>query len=505
MTIVQIAQGELRGTEDSGVLRFAGIPFAEPPTGQRRFRPPEAHAGWDGVRDASTFGPTSVQGPDPLMMLTGADPEPIDEDCLYLNVWTPGTDGAKRPVMVWIHGGGFLMGSGSSPVYHGQRFVERGDVVYVSFNYRLGALGFLHLAHLDPDYAGSGNNGILDQVAALEWVRDNIAAFGGDPDNVTIFGESAGGMSVCTLLGMPAAKGLFHRAIAQSGAAHNVQDEKQAAAITDGLFEKLGVSSIEELLSVDAEEFAKVQDDLMGLVSTELTAATRDEGRTEGIRLPFQPVHDGAALPEPPLEAVRNGLSAHVEFLSGTNLDEVKLFEIMMQGTVSDELVDKRLDHLFGDHQRARSAYENGHGGLDAPGLASAVYTDAIFRQPAIRLSEVQSEHQASTYHYLFTWATSTMGGMLGSCHALEIPFVFDNLDAPGLSILVGEGVPEGLSEAMQDAWIAFARTGNPAHPGLPDWPGYSPASRSVMEFGVTTRLLDDPYRDIRELWNTVL
>src|SRR3712207_215533 len=240
---VMTAVGEVAGELGDGVHVFRGIPYARPPVGELRFRPPQPPEPWAGARPATAFGSIAMQSPSPLENLFGAAERPsMSEDCLYLNIWTPGLDGARRPVMVWIHGGAFVTGSGSTPWYDGTRFAARGDVVVVTLNYRLGAFGFLHLADLiGESFVGSGNAGILDQAAALAWVRDNIAAFGGDPENVTIFGESAGAMSVGTLLALPAARGLFQRAILQSGAASNAMSRERANEVAGRLLEALGI------------------------------------------------------------------------------------------------------------------------------------------------------------------------------------------------------------------------------------------------------------------------
>ncbi len=252
-THVRTDKGEVVGIEHRGVLRFSGIPYAAPPVGPRRYLPPEPHDGWSGVLDATAYGAICPQPPMMLAQLLGEEPEPEHEDCLFLNVFTPACDDAARPVMVWIHGGGFMMGSGSSAMYDGAHLVRRGDVVVVTINYRLGALGFLHTDDLGHG-EGTANAGIADQIQALRWVRDNIAAFGGDPANVTIFGESAGAMSVGTLLGTPAAQGLFHRAILQSGAAHNVSTLTHAGEVREALLARLGGGGVERLRSAPLAE-----------------------------------------------------------------------------------------------------------------------------------------------------------------------------------------------------------------------------------------------------------
>src|SRR5881227_538669 len=255
MTIVETTSGTVRGREKNGIQDFRGIPYAAPPVGELRFRPPQPVEPWNGVRDATAFGPMAMQTQGAMETMFGAPPRPMSEDCLTLNVWTPGLDDARRPVMVWIHGGGFLFGTGATPWYDGRSFA-RDDIVLVTINYRLGAFGFLHID-------GQGNNGILDQVAALEWVRDNIAAFGGDPGNVTAFGESAGAMSVGTLLGLPAAKGLFVKAIPESGAGHSAKTEAEAGAIAGEFLAEIGVDPgpgvIDRLRAVPADKLLEGQ------------------------------------------------------------------------------------------------------------------------------------------------------------------------------------------------------------------------------------------------------
>ena len=299
---------------------FRGIPFARPPVGNLRFRPPEAPEPWTGVRSAREFGASAQQG-DLFLHAGGWDVGKRDEDCLYLNVTTPGADAARRPVLFWIHGGIYIVGSGSQSLYDAETLVQRGDVVVVTINYRLGAFGFLHLNDLlGEEFGASGNAGTLDQLAALRWVRDNIEAFGGDPANVTIFGESAGGMSVATLMGMPSAAGLFRRAIPQSGAAHAVSTRERATQIATGLLDELGIAlgDATRLREISAGEILAARDELSG------TAV----GGGDGI-MDYQPVVDGDALPQPPIEAIRAGSSANIDMLIGTTRDEWNLFSAL--------------------------------------------------------------------------------------------------------------------------------------------------------------------------------
>jgi para-nitrobenzyl esterase len=499
---VDTTGGRIEGIEKRGVLRFAGIPFAEPPVGPRRWLPPAPHPGWSGVRDASRFGPVAMQTNGTLEALAGGSGPDWEEDCLFLNVWTPAPDGAGRPVMVWIHGGGFSTGAGSVPWYDGSSLVQRGDVVVVTVNYRLGALGWLDLRSLDWSLASSGNLGLLDQIAALEWVRDNIAAFGGDPGNVTVFGESAGGMSIGTLMGTPSAAGLFHRAIPQSGAAHNVARPDDAAEVAEAVMEALGARDLEALRAVPAADLLAAQ----GKVSEELTRRRAKRPSGAGLGLPFSPVLDGVVLPRYPLEAIREGSAAQVDLLTGSTAEEWKLFGLMLRNVEDEETILRRLGRVVEDPAELAAAYRQSRTDASHDDVWTAILTDRIFRIPAIRLAEAQAEHRPeSTFAYLFEWRSSAFDGRLGSCHALDVPFTFGTLDAPGARMFTGEDAPVALSEAMQDAWTAFARTGSPAHPGLPAWPAYDKEARATMHLGDPCHLEHDPGPTERAAWDGVL
>lgn len=505
--VVKTRFGEIRGVEEDGVKIFRGIPFAAPPTGELRFRAPLPPATWSGVRDASAFAPTAPQSQRDMQLVRSAVQEERSEDCLYLNVYTPGSDDAARPVMVWIHGGGFQTGSGSGALYDGGPLARRGDLVVVTINYRLGALGFMDLASLGGEAIGAVSNaGIRDQIAALEWVRDNIEGFGGDPHSVTIFGESAGGMSVGTLLGAPRARGLFHRAIAQSGAAHHVHTPDDAARVAEVLLSELGVAKddLARLRTVAADDFVAAQ--VRSL--PRLRAVAR-------LGLAFTPVVDGDVLPRTPLEAVRSGLARDVALMIGTTRDKWHLFRMMDPRSADldeDALLQRVASRIGGGDPAARArhiadVYRRAHGDdVSASDLFSAIETDRMFRIPAIRLAEAQREHAEQVFKYLFTWESPMAGGRLGACHALELPFVFGRLDLPGISRFFGGGPEaEDLSERMMDAWLAFARTGNPAHPGLPDWPVYAPQDRATLVLGPETKLAHAPGEAERLAWEGLL
>jgi para-nitrobenzyl esterase len=562
--IVQTSAGGLRGTRAGGLFIFRGVPFARPPTGARRFRPPERPVAWAGVRDATRFGPAAPQSLGLLGPVFSLGITRTDEDCLFLNVWTPGLDSHRRPVLVWIHGGAFVLGAGSQSLYDGAVLARRGDVVVVTINYRLGSLGFLRLREESGGrIPASGNEGLLDQIAALEWVRDEIAGFGGDPGNVTLFGESAGAMSCAALLGAPRARGLFHRAILQSGAANYVSKAETASAVAEELLAALRIRPrrIERLLSLPPERLVEAQARLFFTLRPGLKpvapvlAVLRGLGRAGGALvaplkrklpllssvvwpltvpwralqlllvlprvwpqgLPLQPVLDGDLFPRHPLEAIAEGIPRDVPVLVGTNLDEVKLFRFMdRQARRLDEagliarcerVIPGRDERGVSWGRRAVEVYRRARaarGESTEPGeLWSAIESDRTFRYPAMRLAELASARQPRTVAYLFTWRSPFAGGALGACHALELPFVFGTLGHPLLRGFTGSGPEAGaLAERIQDAWIAFARAGNPSHPALPEWPGYEPKRRATMILGRESRVELAPRQEERAFWD---
>lgn len=503
--IASTIYGEIEGIDENGISTFRGIPFAKPPIGDLRFRAPERPDKWTGVRDATQAGAAPPQVSDSYF--PAMSPREIDEDCLYLNVWTPAADAGGRPVMVWIHGGGFLSGAGSLPWYRGNKIAARHDVVVVSINYRLGALGFMYLNELaSPELGASTNIGMRDQIAALEWVRENIESFGGDPGNVTIFGESAGGMSVGTLLGTPSAKGLFQKAIMQSGAAHNAMKVEDATVIAERFLELVGIdpSDTAQLRNV---EWQKLIDSYEKITVYSL--------KTLLGFLPFMPVVDGDLLPKAPAEALFDGLSADVPVMVGTNENEMNLFAIMDTGMaeIDEEGLAHRIERHYAvegtgrDHARKIwAAYEEVSASSEA--IPLDLMTDVVFRIPAIRACETQSQHQPRTFQYLFNFKSPAApnGATLDSFHGLEIPFVFGNADEPVAAFLMGDdpGI-EGLSAAMMEAWTTFARTGSPAAAGLPDWPEYELEKRNVMLLGTKSRVESDPEARRRAVWEGLL
>ena len=498
--IVDTVQGKVQGLEKRGVHQFRGIPYAR----AGRFRPPEAVEPWPAVREATTFAASAPQNPSKTEALFGGRDRPMSEDCLYLNVFTPAPDDRARPVMVWIHGGGFTAGSGDIVWYDASSLARDGDVVVVTINYRLGALGFLRLDHLDPAFAGSGANGIRDQIAALRWVAGNIAAFGGDPGNVTIFGESAGGMSVTTLLAAPSARGLFHRAIAQSGAAAHTHPPDRAERVTDAVLGALGLplTAIEGLLDAPVHDLLQAQ----AAVDAPLNQAVRGDGGVPVGALTFQPVADGAELPEDPLAAVRSGAAADVPLVVGTTADEWNLFHVpsRIAGPLDADRMRRRVARIVpGDRvDDVIDVYRSLLPEADPDALLCAAMTDMVFTHPAAQLAEAQLATTADVHVYRFDLGSTAMGGMLGACHSIEIPFVFDNLDRGGIDLLLG-GVDDAarhLAARTCRAWSAVAHGGAPAHDDL-DWPAYDIDRRPVCVLDRTPRVEDDPWAERRRLW----
>jgi para-nitrobenzyl esterase len=489
-TEVRTKQGVVRGRSDDGVIVFKGIPYAAPPFGANRFMPPRQHEAWDGVRDAFEFGPTVPKPPyfPPFDVLL---PEPAipGEDCLNLNIWTPDVGAAGLPVMVWIHGGAFANGTGAIATYNGSRFARDG-VVCVTINYRLGADGFLFLGD------GGGNRGIQDQMAALQWVQENIAAFGGDRDNVTIFGESAGGMSVSTLLSMPATRGLFRRAIAQSGAGHHVLSPATAQKVGRYLAEKLGVVPTSETIAA-----APVPRLLQAQIELSADAFAHPDperwGEVAGNLMPFEPVVDGEYIPQRPIDGIVAGAGADVDVLIGTNGEEQRLF--MVPNGVIKHITDEALAGATAAYglpvAQTLATYRENRPQASAGDLLAAIITDWFYRIPAIRLAEAHTNGTGATYMYQFTWRSPQFDGQLGSCHALEIPFVFDTLTVEGMEPLMGAERPQEIADAMHAAWVGFATRGDPG------WPRYDQERRATMHFDTVTQQVNDPAGKERELW----
>jgi para-nitrobenzyl esterase len=486
---VEIAQGKLQGIARDGVLRFNGIPFAKPPVGRLRWRMPEAPEPWAGTRDASRFGNIAPQVESTAGAVLGGTPGTRSEDCLYLNIQTPACDSAKRAVMVWIHGGGFVNGAGSVGTYNGKFIVPRGDIVLVTINYRLGAFGFLNLHDASGGkLSGTGAEGLADQIAALEWVRENISVFGGNPNNVTIFGESAGGMSVGALLASPSARGLFHKAIPQSGASDIGYARDTSAKVAHHVLEKLGSSDPSEM---PWETILDIEKDLLA------------SPREVGLGMPFAPTIDGTVLPKRAIECVADGSAKGVAVMTGTTRDEWKLFTVAATNlkAMDEARLRKMTANLVGEAQ-AEDLLRGYSKGTPFERW-NEVMTDHTFFNPAARLLESQAAH-APVFGYRFDWTSPMMDGALGACHALELGFMFGTLRVKGAAPFFGSGkAAEDVSNAMMDAWIAFAKTGDPSGDG--SWPRYDAAKRATMIFGDgQPHTTSAPNEERRRAWENV-
>jgi len=487
--IADTAAGAVQGVRTGGVVAFLGVPYAAAPVGERRFRAPEPVAPWTGVRDAVTHGPTApMPGYPPPFDALLPNPVVAGDEYLNLSVWTPDPDAQGLPVLVWIHGGAFVNGSSAVPLTDGSAFARDG-VVTVAVNYRLGAEGFALLPDAPP------NRGLLDQVAALEWVRDNVAAFGGDPDTVTVAGESAGAMSIGALLAMPRAAGLFRRAVLQSGAAHHTLSSSTASRVTDFVAAELGVPGTAAAWRDVPSERVLAAQNALGRVLQRPDPARW--GEIVVNLMPFEPVVDGDVLPAPPPQSIAAGSAAGVDVLVGANRHEYRLF--FVPTGIADKADEAMLAAVAAGYRLPEAAlarYRSASPGAPPGTVLSEIATDWFYRMPALRLAEsVPGSHV-----YEFGWETPVGG--LGACHGLEVPFVFDTLGAPGVPALVGPEPPQALADAVHRAWVAFATTGDPG------WPAYTPDRRAVARFGSGTdpavEVVDDPRGDLRALWDGI-
>ena len=485
---VDTPQGQVRGRTGAGIFSFLGVPYAEAPFGPRRFQAPSPPPTWDGVRDALEFGATVPKvGYRPPTSEILSEPVVPGDECLNVNVFTPDV-GGSAPVFVWIHGGAFVNGSNAIPTYDGSAFARDG-VVAVVINYRLGVDGF---ALID---GAPANRGMLDQVAALEWVRDHIASYGGDPARVTIAGESAGAMSVGTLMSMPRADGLFQRAILQSGAGHHVITAETAAKVSAALASSLGVdASVDGLGSVPVDALVDAQRELSDRITAE--APTGAWGELALNVMAFEPYIDGDVVPALPFSRIiSDGASAQVDVLIGTTSEEHAFF-IVPAGLVP-HLTEDYVKMVLAGYRADPSALEKYRKQLpdaSAGELMIAVMTDWFFRIPATRLVEARS---GNAFVYEFTWRSSLFDGALGACHALEIPFVFDMLYKPETERITGPNPPQQVADRMHRAWVDFVRDGSPG------WDSYG-TDRAVMMFGNEPGVALDPRPATRAVWDGV-
>ena len=505
---VETVCGKVSGTIADDILAFRTIPYAASTAGANRFRPPQACTPWAGVRDCSDFTGRAPQAglrpatrPELENFSGAADPSPETEDCLTVNVWTPGCDPvAKRPVMVWFHGGAFAYGNANSPRTHGHRLAARNDVVVVTVNQRLNIFG-----HLDLSGAGgeafrlSGNAGTLDMVAALEWVRDNIAAFGGDPGNVTIFGESGGGAKVSTLLAMPRAKGLFHRAIVQSGAAVRLRTRERALALTECVLRHLGVSADAVQAVPVAQLLAAVEpaQKALGPSSTPLFD-----------RYPFGPVVDGDVLPGQPFDPAASAICADVPLIIGDMKTEtanyLAVVDRVWDRSLTEAEMQKRVEAVAGAHtRRVVELYGRLYPGLNPAERLIAITTDSNFRIRSLVLAQRRAAlRRGLVWMYSFEWETPVLGGKLMAPHAMDVPFTFNTLDVTNAT--GGRADAQVLADTMSSVWAAFARNGRPDHSSIPAWPAYDAATRATLILDKVCRIENDPRGEERRLWQDI-
>ena len=499
--IVETTSGPVQGLKDRGINEYLGIPYASAPVGELRFMPPEPPPKLDYLYDATYFGPPVMQMYDAAgatreditrqLQTTNANQAELklsNEDGLFLNVWTPGVDEEKRPVMFWIHGGGFNYGSGSWPIYDGNNLAQK-DVVVVTVNHRLNAFGYLYLGDkFGEDFAKSGNLGQLDLIAALEWVRDNIEMFGGDPDNVTVMGESGGGFKISNLLATPAADGLFHKAVIQSGAAADSGTKEEAAKLAEYVLEEAGIETVEDLRAIPAKEF--------------MDAASRglSKARAAGVNASFSPIVDDVVLPQQPFVDGAPDMSDDIPMLIGFNKDEMTIF--VRSQPWFGKLTEAQLTAMSSRDPQMKKLveYYKEQRPDDEPTYIFNSALSAGFVSDSFVLAEQREEGGAApTYMYYLTWETNTWDGRLRSTHTLDIPLMFNNVEEG--RALVGTGPePVTMGEMMSDAWASFARTGKPSSELLPEWQPYETSERRTMVLDLEPELASDPVKGMREI-----
>lgn len=496
--VVKTTAGMLRGLHLGNVYAFKGIPYGASTAGPQRFLPPVETQPWTGVREAIALGHRSPHGPSTLIPEVAAmdRDEPTGEDCLVLNVWTPGLGGAgKRPVMVFVHGGGYVTGSGGYIMYDGANMARKHDVVLITLNHRLNVFGYLYLSELGGEkYANASNVGMLDLVLALQWVRDNISAFGGDPGNVTIFGQSGGAMKISALMAMPAAKGLFHRAIVESGSQVKGIPRAEATKWAEQFLQRLGLNpgQIDELQKLPAEQ---------------LVAAMGTGGGNPLVAL--GPVVDGRTLPANPFDPAEPELSASVPLLTGTVETEMAFFRNQGLDPIDDATLHAHVKQILRTNDakadRLIAVYRKGRPGISNIDLELILSSDVMFRAGVLTQAERKAEQVAApVYMYYFTWKSPVRGGKLKAFHTLELPFVFDNVDLD--EAMTGTGQERYLlADRMSSAWVAFARSGNPNCKGLPNWAAFDNTQRATMIFNNQCKVIDDPNGEERVALRAVL
>jgi para-nitrobenzyl esterase len=502
--IVETSAGKVRGFVRNGIFTFKGIPYGASTAGEARFQPPAPPAPWTEVRATMSYGPVCPQPvrsgwqSDRAAFLYDWDDGFPGEDCLRLNVWTPATaERGKRPVMVWLHGGGYEAGSSQElPSYDGENLSRRGDVVVVSINHRLNVFGYLNMAAVGGEkYARSINVGMLDIVAALQWVRDNVARFGGDPANVTVFGQSGGGGKVNTLMAMPSAQGLFHKAIVQSGSLLRLASAEASTAQAAEVLKELeaqgvGKDQLTQLPAARLVEIATVAKNR--LISTRPRAPTHE-------RLGWQPWVDGKVVVSHPFDPQAPALAAKVPMLIGTTMHEFSPAAMMPDPrSLGEDWLTTEVAKNYGDAAgKIVAAFKRGHPGALPFELAAVISATTIFRMSAVRQAQLQSAN-APAYLYWFAWKTPVLDGIPLAYHCVDLAFAFDNIDRCANST---GGTPEArdLAAKISQAWIQFARTGNPNHAGLPRWPTVSAQTLPTMIFDTHCEVKNDPDAEERK------
>jgi para-nitrobenzyl esterase len=495
--IVKTSNGPIRGRVDNrGLYVFKGVRYGAPPVGDLRFKPPRKPDPWTEVVDAYKYGARAIQAAGGSA--TGPDTPGMSEDCLFLNVWTSGLDNKKRPVMVWLHGGGFSSGSGGDSITEGGNLARKGDVVVVSVNHRLNVFGYLQFSkEWGSEYVSSGQAGMLDIVLSLEWVRDNIARFGGNPGNVTIFGESGGARKVPMLMAMPPAKGLFHKAIIQSGSGLDAPSRAEATSLGRELLKNLGIAE------GDREALKRAGTQAIFDAQPAAVPAASPAGQLTMPIGGFVPCVDGIALPRKPFIPDAPPISAKIPVLIGSNKDEMTIFrarDSKFGASTDEEFTAYVRKQLPGKAEALIPALRAAFPGYSPSHLITAMETlKGYWIATVIQAERKAAQGAAPVYVYLLAWETPVDGGRLRSHHALDLPLVFNNVET-ALSMVGSGPEPQRVADQMSSAWIAFARSGDPNTDALPQWRPYDLKSRATMIFNLDSRLQNDPYSEIRRI-----
>lgn len=490
--VVSTSHGKVIGKIEDGLSVFRGLRYAAPPTGTNRFKPPQPLTPWDDVYEAFDFNHAAMQTP----TASALPSETHSEDCLYLHLWTKGVDNKKRPVMVWLHGGGYWEGAPGRPVYYGHNIAQQ-DVVIVTVTHRLNVFGFTQLPDSwGPAYKSSGMAGMLDIVSALEWVKDNIAAFGGDPNNVTIFGESGGGAKVSMLMNMPAAEGLFHKAIIQSGAVMDANTNVYGQALGQALLDTLGIETgnIEQLSNVEANLIFESQSSALEMV--------KDLAPKQPFAGNFSPTVDGIELPAFPFSGNPSAFISAIPLMIGTNKHEATFFPFL--ASLKDDTkadFEKRISELYPEKaNEVANAFYASYPDYTPGDLSFQLQTNEIFWNNTIRVADIKSVQQAPVYLYRFDWESQTVrnGVQLKATHAVDVPIIFGTYESLRGFVGPGNG-PELMMKQMLPTWVAFAKSGDPNNASIPEWPAYNTSSRQTMLFNLKSEVVSDPASAVRK------